>query len=582
MRPTDRRNLVIAALAICLLMPFAVQARPGDSDGADGGRPSATYMGVQHAVRFDVSPPLRDIARLLPLPLQFEAEIADEGDTGLEGPYGPQDADAAVQGAVGEGTLPPPDVSFDGPISVGFTPPDSVGDVGPNHYVAMSNVTSTIHNKTGTIVMGPFNNNSLWSGFGGDCETNNSGDPVVLYDQLADRWLLSQFTSSGPTFFNCVALSTTGDPTGTYFRWAFPTDTPTNFPDYPKYGVWPEAYLLATREFSAAGPFAGVGAYALNRVEMLAGNPSPQVIAFLATPAGVGIANIGDGLLPSDLDGTNPPPGGSPGVFVGSMDNGGPYGASQDALTIWEFDFDFSNPPASSFTLVDTLPVAAFDSIFPCSPGSRDCIPQPGTTVKVDHQGYRQRVIHRLAYRNFGDHQSMVTNQSVEVPTAISGVRWYELRNTGGGWSVHQQGTYAPGTGDGIDRWFGSIAMDASGNMGLGFSASDDTATFPSVWYTGRLAGDPLGTLPQGEDSIIDGGGSQLSSGHRWGDYSSMNIDPVDDCTFWFVSEYYPVTASSSWRMRIGSFRFPSCMSDFLFGDGFETGDTSAWDQTAN
>jgi len=164
----------------------------------------------------------------------------------------------------------------------------------------------------------------------------------------------------------------------------------------------------------------------------------------------------------------------------------------------------------------------------------------------------------RLAYRNFGTHESLVTSQSVEAAPNMAGIRWYEVRDPNGTPTVFQQGTYAPGVGDGIHRWMGSIAMDNAGNMALGYSASNGTTTFPSSWYTGRLAGDPLGTMPQGEGSFINGTGSQTGSG-RWGDYTSMNVDPVDDCTFWYVNEYVPVTSSVGWRLRIGAFKFDEC-----------------------
>jgi hypothetical protein len=176
--------------------------------------------------------------------------------------------------------------------------------------------------------------------------------------------------------------------------------------------------------------------------------------------------------------------------------------------------------------------VAAFDSIFPCAPGARECIPQPGTAQKIDHLGYRQRPLHRAAYRNFGTHESIVTNQSVEAAPGISGIRWWEIRSPNAAPAIFQQGTYAPGITDGIHRWMGSIAQDQQGNMALGYSASN-SAVFPSVWYTGRLVGDALGTMPQGEGSFVNGLGSQTSTAARWGDYTAMTVDPVDDCTFW-------------------------------------------------
>jgi hypothetical protein len=520
-----------------------------------GDQISATYRGLQPVVKFDISPPLRDIPPL-PVTAGGEAMVDPEGPPGE---LGPQDIDPLVQGWTGAPELiPSPLLSFDGPSNLaGVSPPDPVGDVGPNHYVAMSNLYFQVYDKAGTSLYGPAANNTLWSGFGGDCQTDNAGDPIVLYDQIADRWMLTQFTSSGPTYFNCVAVSTTPDPTGSYYRWAVSTGS--NFPDYPKYGVWPDAYYISTREFAGGSTFAGVGAYALKRADLISGNPALQVISFLATPAGSGGAyNVGDGLLPSDLDGSIPPPAGSPNYFVGAMDDGATYGAPDDAFTLWKFQADFVTPANSTFILTNTIPFADYDTIFPCSPSSRDCIPQPATSTKIDILSYRQRPMHRLAYRNFGSHEALVTNQSVEAAASMAGIRWWEIRDPNGTPVIYQEGTYAPGVSDGIHRWMGSIAQDNAGNMALGYSASNGTSTFPSSWYTGRLSGDPLGTMPQGEGSMINGTGSQTGSA-RWGDYTSMNIDPIDDCTFWYVNQYIPVTSSVGWQLRIGAFKFNEC-----------------------
>src|ERR1044071_7075042 len=451
--------------------------------------------------------------------------------------------------------IPPPLISFDGPSNgSGVAPPDPNGEVGPNHVVVMCNLSFQIFNKTGTSLFGPAANNTLWAGFGGPCQTQNSGDPVVLYDQLADRWLLSQFTSAAP-YFNCIAVSQTSDPTGSYFRYAVSTGS--NFPDYPKYGIWPDAYYISTREFAGGTSFAGVGAYALNRAQVLAGNPNPQVISFLMPPTGGG-SNVGDGLLPADLDGTTPPPVGSPEYYLGSMDNNGPYGAPQDALNLYKFHADFTVPANSTFTLTNTLPTASFNSILGLCGGSRACIPQPNTTNKIDHLGYRQRPLHRLAYRNFGTHESLVTNQSVSAGTGpggeVSGIRWWELRSPNVTPVIFQEGTYAPGLTDGIHRWMGSIAMDSAGNMALAYSAANGTL-FPSVWYTGRQASSPLGVMDLGENSIITGTGSQTAGGNRWGDYTALSIDPTDDLTFWYVNQYVPTTSGAGWRLRIGSFK---------------------------
>ena len=229
----------------------------------------------------------------------------------------------------------------------------------PTNVVTMANLHFQIFDKTGNSLFGPAANNTLWSGFGGDCQTDNAGDPVVLYDQLADRWILTQFTSSGPTFFECIAVSQTNDPTGSYFRYAISTGN--NFPDYPKGGMWPDAYYFSTREFLNGSQFVGVGAYALDRAQALAGNPNPTIVGFLAPPNPAYV--VGDGLLPSDLDGQTPPPVGSPNFFVGSQDDNGPYGAPSDGLTFWKFHYDPNTPGNSTFMMTNTLATAPFNSI---------------------------------------------------------------------------------------------------------------------------------------------------------------------------------------------------------------------------
>ncbi len=561
-RKNVRNRVGITALGLLIAGSLlfglqAAQAAPGGQTKEGSDTPVGIYRGLSPVVKFDVSPPLRDIAPAqVSLPEGYEFP---ELPSGLEGPLGPQDIDPIVQTSVdGPQAIPSPSVSFNGPANIAnVSPPDPVGDVGPNHYVAMSNLYFQVFDKSGTSLLGPQANNTLWAGFGGDCQNDNSGDPIVVYDQLSDRWILTQFTASGPTYFNCVAVSTTPDPTGSYYRYAFGTGT--NFPDYPKYGIWPDALYISTREFAGGATFTGMGAYAINRADLIAGNPAPQVISFLVPP-GATPYNTGDGLLPTDLDGSTLPPPNSPNYFVGSMDNGGPYGAPQDALTLWKFTADFTTPANSTFVLANTIPIAAYDTIFPCAPGGRDCIPQPNTGNKVDILSYRQRPLWRLAYRNFGTHESLVTNQAVEAAPNMAGIRWWEIRSPNSSPVIYQEGTYAPGVSDGIHRWMGSIAMDASGNMALGYSASNATTTFPSVWYTGRLAGDPLGSMPQGEASIVNGTGSQTGS-QRWGDYTSMNVDPVDDCTFWYVNQWVPTTSSVGWQLRIGAFKFPSCGS---------------------
>ncbi|KAB2844723.1 MAG: right-handed parallel beta-helix repeat-containing protein [Burkholderiales bacterium] len=516
---------------------------------------AGTNRGVLRVERFDVSGAVRDLPVAPQADLgQPPVERRSDLPTGLEGPLGPQDTDPIVQRSVGQSPdIPSTLVSFDAISSTGVYPPDTNGEVGPNHYVQMVNSKYAVYSKSGSLLAGPFNINTLWSGFGGACETENAGDPVVVYDQFVDRWILMQFTAAGPTYYLCVALSTTGDPASSFYRWAFSTGS--NFPDYPKFAVWSDAYLASTREF-ASSSFQGIGAYAFSKAQMVAGNPSPTVISFLAPTSPSYLS--GDGLLPADIDGWTWPPTGAPGYFVGSQDNGGPYGAPSDALNIWKLSYNFANPPASSFVHANTVATSAFDSMLAACGGTRNCVPQPGTAQRIDHQGYRQRVLHRAAYRNFGTHEAIVTNQSIEA-SAMSGIRWWEIRSPNASPTIYQEGTYAPGTTDGIHRWFGSAAQDKYGDMALGYSVSDGISTYPGIRYTGRLAADTLGTLPQGEGVIVNGGGSQTGSAARWGDYSSMTVDPNDDCTFWYTTEYYATTSATGWKTRVGSFKFPHC-----------------------
>src|SRR5262249_49539351 len=252
-----------------------------------------------------------------------------------------------------------------------------------------------------------------------------------------------------------------------------------------------------------------------------------------------------------------------------TQDDNASYGATFDALNIWELSIKWKANPEASIVLKTQLPVASFDSIFPCSPGSRDCLPEPGIVNPaqyLDILSYRQRPTFRLAYRNFGTYESLVTNQSVEAAPGVAGARWYEIRRTGSGppqqiaYSIYQHATYAPG--DGVHRWMGSIAQDKNGNMALGYSVVNGVDVFPGIRYTGRLAGDPLGLMTLGEATIINGTGVQTNTNSRWGDYTSMNIDPSDDCTFWYVNEYYQSTEpppDRNWQTRIASFKLPGC-----------------------
>jgi fibronectin type 3 domain-containing protein len=416
--------------------------------------------------------------------------------------------------------------------SVNAAPPDTNGAVGPNHYVQWVNEAFAIFNKaTGHMDYGPAAGNTLWSGFGGLCETHNDGDPIVLYDHLAGRWVFSQFAISSSQYLQCIAISQTSDPMGAYYRYSFAY---TYLNDYPKFGVWPDAYYATHNMFQQTifgWSFKGSKVCAYDRSRMLQGQSATQQCFTTSTSYG--------GLLPSDLDGAARPPAGAPNYLLN-------FGSNK--LNLWKFHVDWSTPANSTFSGPISIPVASFSTA--CNGGT--CIPQPETSQQLDSLG--DRLMYRLAYRNFGDHESLVVNHSVTAGSVV-GIRWYELRNPGGATpTVYQQGTFAP---DATYRWMGSMAMDQIGDIAVGYSASSSVIK-PGIRYTGRGPGDTLGTL-QVETTVLSGGGSQLSTLNRWGDYSSMSIDPVDDCTFWYTNEYLNTNGTFNWSTWIVAFKFPLC-----------------------
>jgi hypothetical protein len=579
----DRRRCAFALAALLVAaLAAAVQAVPA----AATAQPE-----YGKAVAFDVSKPLAELAAGRGAP-NVDGAAVGAGLDGLE-IHGASfsalkllaaGADAAAKAAAPApppAAIPPPLTNFEGLSNtdnfnvLGFrvNPPDPVGDVGPNHYVEMVNLVFAVYDKAGNLLLGPVDTGTLWAGFLDDC-TDPSGDPIVLYDQLVDRWILTQFTTRGLAdpalpFYNCVAVSQTGDPTGAYYRYAFKAQADTAdggffFPDYPKYGVWRDSYVMTTRDFGTNDEY-GISVYALEKNRMVAGNPDARAVQFFLDARNVPLNLIGDGLLPPDLDGKSFPAAGGAIPIVGTQDDGAFYGATSDALNIWELNVRWQRTPKATLEFKGSFPVAPFDSIFPCAPSSRDCLPQPGIVNPaqyLDILSYRQRPMHRLAFRNAGHYETMVTNQSVEAAPGVAGVAWWEIRRVGGAYSVYQQGVYAPG--DGVHRWMGSAAMDRAGNIALGYSVVNGVDVFPGIRYTARLAGDPLGSMGSlGEGTVINGSGVQTTTNSRWGDYTSLNVDPVNDCTFWYVNEYYTAAGQASspagWQTRIASFRLPGC-----------------------
>jgi hypothetical protein len=559
-----------------------------------------------NAVAFDLSPALRDLRPTTKRPAAPDAanefrEVRPEREPRVPSKDKGYSADKALQSAAAASALaiPATSANFEGLSNLdnfnifGFrvNPPDPNGDVGPNHYVEIINLIFAVYDKSGNRLLGPVDTGTLWSGFSiPDC-TDPSGDPIVLYDQFMDRWLISQFTTrglnadgsfNGLPFYNCVAISQTGDPTGAYYRYAFITSQPNStsafFPDYPKYGVWTNSYVITSRDFGSEGEY-GATVYALEKNKMVNGQPARAVQFFIDGNNPDLLPLVGDGLLPADIDGKQKPMNDAAIPIVGTQDDGAGYGGTFDAINIWDLRVHWNAGAAAnaSLRLAAQLPTAAFDSIFPCGPDSaRDCLPQPGITNSqqyLDILSYRQRPTWRLAYRNFKDHEALVTNQSVEALPGVAGVRWYEIRRDGAGnYSLYQQGTYAPN--DGVHRWMGSAAMDKKGDIALGYSVVNASDVYPGIRYTGRLSGDPSGQMTLGEGVVINGSGVQTTTNSRWGDYTSMNIDPSDDCTFWYVNEYYQVSGvplplpppplpppgtTAPWQTRIASFKLPGC-----------------------
>jgi hypothetical protein len=580
-----RRSIVLLAtiglLATTAMSPVAATAGPPAATGL-----SPTFSS---AAAFDVSPALRDVGYMAPRrgiagdPDQEPVDIRpDRGRADADKGHSPDGALQAGARATAQ-AVEAPLVNFEGLSNednfnlFGFrvNPPDPMGDVGPNHYVEMVNLALAVYDKTGNMLVGPLPIGAVWEGFAVEDCTDPSGDPVVLYDQLVDRWILSQFTTRGPLYYDCVAVSQTGDPTGAYYRYAFVTQPDPElpggsfFPDYPKYGVWTDSYIMTTRDFGDITGY-GISVYGLEKNKMIAGNPRARAVQFFLDSNVVPLNLIGDGLLPPDIDGNRRPIDRVAAPIVGTQDDDAPYGATFDALNVWELSVQWNSKPVASLQLTAQLPVAPFDSMFPCAPTSRDCLAQPGITNPnqyLDVLSYRQRPTWRLAYRNFGTYEALVTTQSVEAAPGVAGMRWYEIRRSENPkpsmYSVYQQGTYAPG--DGVNRWMGSTAMDWQGNMALGYSVVNGVDVFPGIRYTGRLAGDPLGQMTLGEGTIIDGTGVQRTTNSRWGDYTSLNVDPTDDCTFWYVNEYYTLAGQLSsvagWQTRIASFKLPGCFA---------------------
>ncbi len=483
-------------------------------------------------------------------PMEFNGDLRDlkqkpqtphempepAGDKGGETPFNSSGwVDPVVQNTLAQGQMPEPIMNFAGLDLNNFGggwPPDTNGDVSASYYIQTVNVSLGIYNKTtGARLVGLDYNTFFQGPAGTPCDTNNTGDPVVIYDAQVDRWVITDFAwynqQTGP-FYECLAVSKSNNPvSGGWYFYALRADVgdmPGALNDYPKLGVWSDGWYMSANMF---GDTYAVRVWALDRTSAISGKSLNQIYFDCDD------LTYCTSLLPANIRGTLPPQG-SPEYFANVM--------LPNMFNIWQFHANFSNPGSSSFTGPVTLQVAEYQN--------GDSIPQFNSGMLLDSLG--TRLMMQLQYRNFGDHASLFATHTV-VSGGVDGIRWYEVRDPGGSPVIYQQGTYQP---DQDYRWMGSIAADMEGNIAIGYSVSN-SSMYPAIRYAGRLAGEMPNLLTQNESELIQGTGAQLAYA-RWGDYSAITVDPTDDCTFWYTTEYYLATGTN-WQTRIGSFKFPSC-----------------------
>ena len=530
------RNLfhfIVIVCTICIGVPCIVNAQ--DVPISPSSIKTGIYLGL--------SPP----AKTLPVMTQQEKEAIWEksrskpknemmryrefpyAETAL--PKGQDPVWQTKQDAIEEGRTT--QLNFNGSDDGSF-PPDPCGDVGPNHYIQAYNAAYVIYDKQGNTLAGPTNLNLLFGAVpGSNC---NSGDPIVLYDEQADRWVIIEFSLCNPNQYVLFAVSQTADPTGSWYSYSFDTD---ETPDYEKVGVWRDGYYMATN----TSP--GKDIYVVERSVMLTGGANPKMVGFdnAWRPASTQSSPFMC-VPPVDNDGTFAPAG-SPGLFIAFNDDA--VGGGSDQLWIYELAVNWSNTAASTFNRVQQLNVAAFDSNFG---SSWDNIAQQGTAQELD--GVPIIIMNAPQYRNFGTYQTIVCCHTVDVNnTDRAGIRWYELRRTTGNWSIRQQGTFSP---DAHSRWMGSIRLNNHNEIGLGYSISS-SSLYPGIRYCGQDAieyAKASGVMNVAETTIANGSYSQTGM-NRWGDYTSLNVDPADERVFWYTNMHV-LSNNSTKRTVIASF----------------------------
>ncbi len=535
---------LVLSLLCCLAiisMPLEVRAEPEKVKGAERWGPFTPYVidmdlrNVPPPVEWKPGDPIKEIPRKRVRPA-VEPPAPEPALDPLLGLY-------STKSAVAQPSFENPRIRMEGQGFSGVNPPDTVGDVGENYYIQAINGSAgtlyTVYDKeSGSAEAGPFTLDELSDA--GEC-TNGLGDPIVLYDHYAKRWILSEFSNFNN--YLCVYISQTSDPiAGGWYNYQFQT---TDFPDYPKYGVWPDAYYVTTNEDDPS-------VYALEKEKMLSGQPA-GLQSFTVEPlSGFPF----QALTPCDADGAAQPPSESPFYFARHVDDEAHFPAisnpNKDYLEIFEMDVDWNNSSNTTLTGPIRVAVSDFDSSL-CGLSSYNCFRQPGSNTTLDP--LREVIMHRLQYRNFGTRETLVGSFVTDVDgTDHGGVRWFELRKvSGGGWTLYQEGTQAP---DEHSRWMSSIAMDKQGNIALGYNVSSATL-YPGLRYAGRLSTDVLGVMPHGEYTLVSG--TAANGSNRYGDYASMSVDPVNECEFWFTGMYNE-NENLTWSTYIASFQFDSCV----------------------
>jgi PKD repeat protein len=519
--------------SLCLLLVFLMVMGYESSAQDNPVSPSVIKTGVYHGL----SPALRDLpvitdAEFQQMLLKGEKKMLNQKLKERHYPYAntalPQGPDPAWQQEMGKTMgIKAPVLNITGQSSP-YYPPDANGSVGANYYMQTINTVYAIYNKSnGALVAGPTALNQLFSGVTGS--EYNDGDPVCLYDEQADRWLVAEFSISGSNDYMLIAVSTTNDPTGTWHKYSFDVS---DMPDYEKFGIWRDGYYMGTNNST------GNDIYVFERAQMLNGLTA-QMVGFNNPWRPTTI----DGFMcvpPIDNDGTFAPAG-SPGLFITINDDA--IGGGVDQLWIYELSVNWSSPSSSTFTRSQQLNVPAFDSNFG---NNWDNIKQKGTSRELD--AIPMVVMNVPQYRNFGSYQTIVCSHTVDVnATDRAGIRWYELRRTSGTWTLRQSGTYSP---DSHSRWMGSIALNGDNEIGLGYSISSSTLN-PGIRYCGQSAAayaSASGVLDIAE-AVIQNANSSQTAYNRWGDYSSISIDPLNNHTFWFTTEY-----GGSRQTKIASF----------------------------